>query len=52
MTTMYDKKRENVLQFSAKKFWGIFCLEKTAKKKCKAKPVCITFYTNTDRDDN
>ena len=25
---------------------------KTAKKKCKAKSVCFTFYTNRDRDNN
>ena len=36
MTTIYDKKRKNVLQFSAKKFWGIFYVSKKRQKKCKA----------------
>ena len=29
-----------------------FMSRKNGQKKCKAKPVCIPFYTNTDRDDN
>ena len=51
MTTMYDKSWQ-YLQFSAKKYWGIFYVLKNGKKKTnklKDKPTFFTFYTNTDR---
>ena len=33
MTTTLHKKRDNVLQFSAKKYWGIICISKNGIKK-------------------